>query len=102
MDEDLSMGTPDLGHPTLLVGSGHTPAHRDRAAMNGAQLSMVHGDSSGLMTGAPAAVCRAEGAVGPTAGGLGGGVAAGHHWRVQLLAQAAGQIGDHAHSIGRG
>jgi hypothetical protein len=33
--------------------SGHhlisRPAHRDRAAMNGAQLVMAHGDSSGLM-----------------------------------------------------
>ena len=35
---------PDLGHP---------PAHRDRAAMNGAQLSMAHVDSSRLMSGPP-------------------------------------------------
>jgi len=28
------------------------PAHRDKTAMNGAQLHMAHGDSSGLMTGA--------------------------------------------------
>jgi hypothetical protein len=36
----------------------HPPAHRDRAAMNGAQLPMAqlpmaHGDSSGQMSGTP-------------------------------------------------
>ena len=30
------------------------PAHRENAAMNGPQLLMAHGDSSGLMGGAPA------------------------------------------------
>src|SRR5208283_4656894 len=33
---------------------GNPPAHRDSAAMNGAQLLMAQGDSSGLMSGAPA------------------------------------------------
>jgi hypothetical protein len=32
----------------------HPPAHRDKTAMNGAQLPMTHGDSSGLMSGPPA------------------------------------------------
>jgi hypothetical protein len=32
----------------------HPPAHRDKAAMNGAQLLKAHGDSSGLMNGSPA------------------------------------------------
>jgi 16S rRNA G966 N2-methylase RsmD len=32
---------------------GHPPAHRDKAAMNGAQLPMVHSYSSGLMNGPP-------------------------------------------------
>jgi hypothetical protein len=32
------------------------PAHRDKTAMNGAQLSRAHGDSSGLMSGPPAVV----------------------------------------------
>jgi hypothetical protein len=35
--------TEDVGRP---------PAHRDKTAMNGAQLSKSHGDSSGLMSGA--------------------------------------------------
>ena len=35
---------------------GHPPAHRDKAAMNGAQLLMAHGDSSRLMNGPPAFV----------------------------------------------
>jgi hypothetical protein len=30
------------------------PARRDKTAMNGAQLSKSHGDSSGLMSGPPA------------------------------------------------
>jgi hypothetical protein len=33
---------------------GHPPAHRDRAAMNGAQLVKAQCGSSGLMSGAPA------------------------------------------------
>ena len=32
------------------------PAHRDKTAMNGAQLHMAHGDSSGLMNGPPASI----------------------------------------------
>jgi len=32
----------------------HPPAHRDKAAMNGAQLLMPHRDSSDLMSGPPA------------------------------------------------
>jgi hypothetical protein len=30
------------------------PAHRDKTAMNGAQLLKAYGDSSGLMSGPPA------------------------------------------------
>jgi hypothetical protein len=33
---------------------GRPPAHRDKTAMNGAQLLIAHGDSSGLMSGPPA------------------------------------------------
>ena len=33
---------------------GQPPAHRDKTAMNGAQLLMTHGDSSELMIGPPA------------------------------------------------
>src|SRR5271157_5806033 len=33
---------------------GHPPAHRDKAAMNGAQLPVVHSYSSGIMNGPPA------------------------------------------------
>jgi hypothetical protein len=33
---------------------GPPPAHRDKTAMNGAQLLITHGDSSGLMCGPPA------------------------------------------------
>ena len=45
-----------MGHPVILGWSDlrHPPAHRDRAAMNGAQLLMSLGDSLGLMTGPPA------------------------------------------------
>jgi hypothetical protein len=45
-------------HGSIIVRrdltSSHPPAHRDKAAMNGAQLFMAHGDSSGLMNGPPA------------------------------------------------
>jgi hypothetical protein len=43
----------DMGDLALLVGLDHPPAHRDKAATNGAQLLMAHGDS-GLMSGPPA------------------------------------------------
>ena len=33
---------------------GPPPAHRDKAAMNGAQLLITHGDYSGLVSGPPA------------------------------------------------
>ena len=33
---------------------GHPPAHREKNAMNGAQLFIMHGGSSELMTGPPA------------------------------------------------
>jgi len=39
---------------------GPPPAHRDKAAMNGAQLLITHGDSSGLMCGPPAATRRRD------------------------------------------
>jgi hypothetical protein len=39
-------------------GLTRRPAHRDRAAMNGAQLLKAHFDSSGLMSGPPAVVSQ--------------------------------------------
>jgi len=42
---------PDMGHP---------PAHRDEAAMNGAQLLKAQDHSSGLMSGPPAAEAKAR------------------------------------------
>jgi hypothetical protein len=40
--------------PVLWADVDNPPAHRDSAAMNGAQLLMAYGDSSGLMSGPPA------------------------------------------------
>jgi uncharacterized protein YjbI with pentapeptide repeats len=37
----------------VASAEGNPPAHRESAAMNGAQLLMAQGDSSGLMSGAP-------------------------------------------------
>ena len=37
-----------------MGGCWPPPAHHDKAAMNGAQLPVAHGDPSGLMTGPPA------------------------------------------------
>jgi hypothetical protein len=37
-----------------IVMRRNPPAHRDSAAMNGAQLLMAHSDSSGLMSVPPA------------------------------------------------
>jgi hypothetical protein len=41
----------------LRAPGRNPPAHRDKAAMNGAQLFMVHSNSSGLMSGPPAWRC---------------------------------------------
>src|ERR1017187_3223815 len=44
------------------VGLIRRPAHRDKAAMNGAQPLKVHGDSTGLRGGPPAVVlCKPNG-----------------------------------------
>ena len=50
-------------HQCKLTGPAG-PAHRDGAAMNWAQLPLVHDDSSGLMTGPPALEPRMVGVCG--------------------------------------
>jgi len=49
-------GVPGVcgGLSFCLADRCHPPAHRDSAAMNGAQLLRGKGDSSGTMTGPPA------------------------------------------------
>jgi hypothetical protein len=62
MSENLDLGNPDLwgpGAPASVHDLTGRPAHREKTAMNGAQLlkiqlPMAYGDSSGLMSGAPA------------------------------------------------
>jgi hypothetical protein len=39
-----------------VANVGNPPAHLDSAAMNGAQLLVVHRDSFGMMSGPPAAI----------------------------------------------
>ena len=56
-------GTRPPRMPTETPDASKPPAHRDKTAMNGAQLLMAQRDSSGLTTGPPASFSDRDGAL---------------------------------------